>query len=85
MDTHQFVGKVEPKELTLGAGESGTVRVDLTVSGNSSGLTAHGFSPKTNPERKSGPEIFVEEVKLVVNSRRCTKIREGQQDGRYRA
>jgi hypothetical protein len=30
-DTHQFVGKVEPKELTLGAGESGTVRVDLTV------------------------------------------------------
>jgi hypothetical protein len=31
MDTHQFVGKVEPKELTLGAGEFGTVRVDLTV------------------------------------------------------
>jgi hypothetical protein len=30
-DAHQFVGKVEPRELTLGAGESGTVRVDLTV------------------------------------------------------
>jgi von Willebrand factor A domain-containing protein 7 len=30
-DAHQFVGKVEPKELTLGAGESGTVRVDLIV------------------------------------------------------
>jgi hypothetical protein len=30
-DAHQFVSKVEPKELTLGAGESGTVRVDLTV------------------------------------------------------
>jgi hypothetical protein len=30
-DTHQFLDKVEPKELTLRAGESGTVRVDLTV------------------------------------------------------
>ncbi|MGB0036680.1 MAG: hypothetical protein WBP79_14510, partial [Candidatus Acidiferrales bacterium] len=30
-DAHQFVSKVEPKELVLGAGESGTVRVDLTV------------------------------------------------------
>jgi hypothetical protein len=30
-DAHQFVSKVEPKELALGAGESGTVRVDLTV------------------------------------------------------
>jgi hypothetical protein len=30
-DTHQFLDKVEPKELTLGAGESGTVQVDLTV------------------------------------------------------
>ena len=30
-DAHQFVGKVEPKELTLGAGETGTVQVDLTV------------------------------------------------------
>lgn len=30
-DAHQFVGKVEPKELTLGQEESGTVRVDLTV------------------------------------------------------
>ena len=30
-DAHQFVSKVEPKELTLGAGKSGTVRVDLTV------------------------------------------------------
>jgi hypothetical protein len=30
-DAHQFVGKVEPKELTLGAGETGTVLVDLTV------------------------------------------------------
>src|SRR5215472_3367681 len=30
-DAHQFVGKVEPKELALGAGESGTVRVDLTA------------------------------------------------------
>jgi hypothetical protein len=30
-DAHQFVSKVEPKELTLGAGEFGTVRVDLTV------------------------------------------------------
>ena len=30
-DTRQFLGKVEPKELTLGAGESGTVRVNLTV------------------------------------------------------
>ena len=31
MDAHQFVNGVEPKELTLGAGESGTVRVDLAV------------------------------------------------------
>ena len=30
-DAHQFVSKVEPKEFALGAGESGTVRVDLTV------------------------------------------------------
>jgi len=30
-DAHQFVSKVEPKELALGAGESGTVRVDLTI------------------------------------------------------
>ncbi|HXY49829.1 MAG TPA: hypothetical protein VEI01_10295 [Terriglobales bacterium] len=30
-DAHQFVAKVEPKELALGAGESGTVRVDLIV------------------------------------------------------
>jgi von Willebrand factor A domain-containing protein 7 len=30
-DAHQFVGTVEPKELTLGAGETGTVRVNLTV------------------------------------------------------
>jgi hypothetical protein len=30
-DAHQFVGKIEPKELTLGAGESGTVRVALAV------------------------------------------------------
>jgi hypothetical protein len=30
-DAHQFVSKVEPKELALDAGESGTVRVDLTV------------------------------------------------------
>jgi hypothetical protein len=38
-DAHQFVGKVEPKALTLGAGESGTVRVDLTVpSGTAPGV-----------------------------------------------
>jgi hypothetical protein len=30
-DAHQFVSKLEPKELALGAGESGTVHVDLTV------------------------------------------------------
>jgi len=30
-DAHKFVSKVEPKELSLGAGESGVVRVDLTV------------------------------------------------------
>jgi hypothetical protein len=30
-DAHKFVSNVEPKELALGAGESGTVRVDLTV------------------------------------------------------
>ena len=30
-DAHQFVGKVEPNELTLGAGDTGTVHVDLTV------------------------------------------------------
>jgi hypothetical protein len=30
-DAHQFVTKVEPKELALGAGESGTVHVDLAV------------------------------------------------------
>jgi hypothetical protein len=30
-DAHHFVSKVEPEELALGAGESGTVRVDLTV------------------------------------------------------
>jgi hypothetical protein len=38
-DTHQFVSKVEPKELALGAGESGTVRVDLAVpAGTSPGV-----------------------------------------------
>jgi hypothetical protein len=30
-DAHQFASNVEPKELALGAGESGTVRVDLAV------------------------------------------------------
>jgi hypothetical protein len=30
-DAHQFVGNVEPQELALGAGETGTVHVDLTV------------------------------------------------------
>jgi hypothetical protein len=30
-DAHQFVSVVEPKELTLDAGQSGTVRVDLAV------------------------------------------------------
>jgi hypothetical protein len=30
-DAHQFVSKVEPKELALGAGESGTVCLDLAV------------------------------------------------------
>jgi hypothetical protein len=30
-DAHQFVSMVEPKELALGAGESGTIRVDLAV------------------------------------------------------
>jgi von Willebrand factor A domain-containing protein 7 len=30
-DAHKFVTNVEPKELLLGAGESGTVRVELTV------------------------------------------------------
>jgi hypothetical protein len=30
-DTHKFLTKVEPKELALDAGESGIVRVDLTV------------------------------------------------------
>lgn len=38
-DAHQFVSKVEPKELALGAGESGTVRVDLAVpAGTSPGV-----------------------------------------------
>ena len=31
VDSHQFVSKVEPRKLALEAGESGTVRVDLTV------------------------------------------------------
>jgi hypothetical protein len=30
-DAHQFVAKVEPEEMTLGAGEAGIVHVDLTV------------------------------------------------------
>jgi uncharacterized membrane protein len=30
-DAHKFVTNVEPKELLLGAGESGTVRIELTV------------------------------------------------------
>ncbi len=30
-DSHHFVSDVEPKKLALSAGESGTVRVDLTV------------------------------------------------------
>ena len=30
-DAHQFVSRVEPKQLTLGAGETGSVKVDLTV------------------------------------------------------
>jgi uncharacterized membrane protein len=38
-DAHQFVSEVEPKELALGAGESGTVRVDLAVpAGTASGI-----------------------------------------------
>jgi len=31
VDAHQFVSKLEPRKLTLGDGESGTIRVDLTV------------------------------------------------------
>jgi uncharacterized membrane protein len=30
-DAHQFVSRVEPKELVLEAGETGTVRVELTL------------------------------------------------------
>ena len=30
-DGHQFVSQVVPRELSLGAGESGSVRVQLTV------------------------------------------------------
>jgi hypothetical protein len=30
-DAHQFVSKVEPKELALDAGESATIRVDLNI------------------------------------------------------
>lgn len=38
-DARQFVAKVETKELVLGAGESGTVRVDLAVpAGTAPGL-----------------------------------------------
>jgi von Willebrand factor A domain-containing protein 7 len=38
-DPHQFVSKVEPKELVLGAGESGTIRVDLAIpAGTAPGL-----------------------------------------------
>ena len=38
-DSRHFVGRVEPKQLTLGAGESGIVRVDLTVpTGTAAGL-----------------------------------------------
>ena len=38
-DSRHFVGRVEPKQLTLGAGESGIVRVDLTVpAGTATGL-----------------------------------------------
>jgi von Willebrand factor A domain-containing protein 7 len=38
-DSRHFVGRVEPKQLTLGAGESGIVRVDLTVpAGTAAGL-----------------------------------------------
>jgi hypothetical protein len=32
-DARQFVSRVEPKELSLGAGESAIIRVDLTVPG----------------------------------------------------
>src|SRR5258707_6338909 len=39
-DAHQFVSQVEPKELTLGAGESGAVRVNLAVpAGTASGVS----------------------------------------------
>ena len=39
MDAHQFVGKVEPTQLTLGAGETGIVQVNLTVpEGTASGV-----------------------------------------------
>ena len=38
-DAHQFASKLEPKELALGAGESGIVRVDLAVpAGTSPGV-----------------------------------------------
>ena len=38
-DSRHFVGRVEPKQLTLGAGESGIVRVNLTVpAGTATGL-----------------------------------------------
>ena len=38
-DSRHFVGRVEPKQLTLGAGEAGIVRVDLTVpAGTATGL-----------------------------------------------
>jgi uncharacterized membrane protein len=38
-DAHKFISAVEPKQLTLGAGESGIVRVDLTVpAGTAAGI-----------------------------------------------
>jgi von Willebrand factor A domain-containing protein 7 len=38
-DAHKFVSAVEPRQLTLGAGESGIVRVDLAVpSGTATGV-----------------------------------------------
>jgi hypothetical protein len=72
-DARQFVTKVEPKELALGAGESGTIRVDLNVpSGTAPGV---GDDIVIVARSTAGPSTSNSSVvRLSVSSSSATQI-----------
>jgi len=72
-DAHQFVSMVEPKELALGAGESGTIRVDLAVpAGTTPGV---GDNLVVVARSTAGPSTSNSSVvRLTVSSSSATQI-----------